>query len=183
MTSRERVTASLERREVDRVPMDLTCGGPNSAMDALLAHFGVTSDTELREMLDIDIRYVYPRYLGPAAQPPLGLEMGAESEFGGTEYMKCDFEGSGKIAGTYADDMGSRPFRHFTSVKEIENYRWPRAEWFDFSSLKEECSRYRDHAVICGGWAPLISRVFELFGMEKALLHFHDRPDLIRATI
>jgi len=36
---------------------------------------------------------------------------------------------------------------------------------------------------MCGGWAPVISRVFELFGMQKALLHVYDRPDLIHATI
>ena len=33
------------------------------------------------------------------------------------------------------------------------------------------------------GLAPILSRVFELFGMETALIHMHDSPNLIHATI
>ena len=71
----------------------------------------------------------------------------------------------------------------FTTVEDVESYSWPKTEWFDFSTLIEDCHRYRDYAVMCGGWAPLLSRVFELFGMEKALIYLYERPDLIHATI
>ena len=183
MNSRERVMGALERQKIDRIPVNLSCGGPNSAIDMLLSHFKVEHDEELRCEFNIDIRRVSPRYVGPAGQAPIGSESGADTVFGGTEYMKCDFDGSGGVAGTYADELGSRPFKHFTTVKEIEGYSWPTTEWFDFSFLKEDCHRYREYGVICGGWSPMRSRVFELFGMEKALTHFHDRPDLIHAAI
>jgi uroporphyrinogen decarboxylase len=183
VNSRERVLRALERQAIDRVPLDLTCGGPNSAMDALISHFGVENSDELRQALSIDLRGVSPRYIGPDRQAPVGSDTGSDTIFGGTEYMRCDFDGSGGIAGTYADDLGSRPFKHFTSVREIEEFSWPTIEWFDFSALNEDCRRYSEYGVRLGGWSPLISRVFELFGMEKGLTYFHDRPDLIHATI
>lgn len=183
MNSRERVQAALQRRWIDRVPVDLTCGGPNSAIDALLSHYQTEDVAELRVKMGIDIRHVSPRYIGPADQAPIGIAEGTTTVFGGTEYLQCDFDGSGGIAGTYADGLGSRPFKHFNSVKEIEAYSWPKLGWFDFSSLKEDCRQNSEFGVICGGWSPIVSRVLELFGMEKGLLNFHDRPDLIRATI
>ena len=184
MNSRDRVVGALERRKIDRVPLHLSCGGPNSAIDALLSHFEVENDDDLRRAMNIDIRRVTPQYVGPDGRALVGSESGSDTVFGGTEYMKCDFDGSGGVAGTYADELGRRPFKHFITVKEVEAYDgWPATAWFDFSSLKEDCRRYRDFGVMCGGWSPILSRVFELFGMEKALTYFHDRPDLIHATI
>ena len=58
MNSRERVIRALDRQETDRVPVGLSCGGPNSAMDALLSHFGVENGDELRRAMNIDIRGV-----------------------------------------------------------------------------------------------------------------------------
>lgn len=50
----------------------------------------------------------------------------------------------GGIAGTYADNVGSRLFRHFATVKQIESYAWPSADWFEYSSLEEDCRQFRD---------------------------------------
>jgi uroporphyrinogen decarboxylase len=183
MNSRQRVIGALERTEIDRVPVQLACGGPNSALDALLAHYQAVDRLDLLDKMQIDIRSVGPRYVGPSGQAPIGDETGAETVFGGSEYIRCDFEASGGIAGTYADDLGSRPFQHFTTVREIKEYAWPKIEWFDLSSIREDCRRYGEYAIVCGGWAPVISRVFELYGMRTALTHFYDRPDLIHATI
>ena len=183
MTSKERVKRSLERKDFDRVPLAFSCGGPNSALDALLSHFQTEDVDDLRAKLGIDVRSVFPVYVGPPGKARTGSDDGSETVFGGSEYVQCDYDGSGGIAGTYADEVGSRPFQHFTTVKEIESYAWPTTEWFDFTSLKDDCNRYRDYAVICGGWSPILSRVFELFGMETALTYFYDRPDLIHKTI
>ena len=183
MTSKERVLLSLERKETDRVPLALSCGGPNSAINTLLEHYRAENSDELMSTMGIDLRSVAPRYVGPDGMAPIGTEGGEATVFGGSEYVSCDFDGSGGIAGTYADDVGLRPFQNFESVAEIESYVWPDIDWFDFSHLKSECAGYSDFFVRCGGWSPMLSRVFELFGMEKALTNLYDRPDLARATI
>jgi len=183
MNSRERVIGALNRQTTDRIPVDLACSGPNSAIDKLLSHYGVDDREQLLQAMEIDIRHVSPQYIGPDGQAPIGSDSGMNTVFGGTEYMKTDFDGSGGIAGTYADDLGSRPFKNFTTVKEIEQFSWPTTEWYDFSIISDACQQYRDYGVILGGWSPIISRIFELFGMEKGLTYFYDRPDLIHATI
>lgn len=183
MTARERVLGALKRKKIDRIPLSLECGGPNSAHDALLKHFGLEDHEALLQAMDIDFRWVGPLYVGPKGRDLVGSSTGEDTLFGGTEYMSIDFDASGGIAGTYADGFGHRPFRDFTSVGQIEEYPWPSVEWFDFSSLAADCRRHERYCVRSGGWAPLVSRVFELFGMERGLTHFYDRPDLIHATI
>jgi uroporphyrinogen decarboxylase len=183
MNSRERVIGALERKKIDRVPTYLACRGPISAIDKLLSHFDVDNEEEVRRKLNIDIRGVAPRYTGPEGMAPISAVDGVDTVFGGSEYVKCDYDGSGGIAGTYADEFGHRPFKDVTTVKEIEEYSWPTTEMFDFSSIEEDCIQYRDYGIMCGGWAPILSRVFELFGMEKALMLFYDKPELIHAAI
>ena len=60
---------------------------------------------------------------------------------------------------------------------------WPKADWFNFDFLKEYCKQYQNFAVMLGGWSPILSRVFELFGIETTLTNFYRRPNLIRETI
>lgn len=174
---------ALQRESIDRVPRALGCGGPNSAYDKLVTHFGVEPGEELLQALEIDIRSVRPKYIGPDGQDLTGASTGEDSLFGGTEYMSIDYDGSGGIAGTYADDLGNRPFKHFTTVREIEEHAWPSVEWFDFSSVKENCRKHDEYCITSGGWAPMVSRVLELFGMEKGLIYFYERPDLVHATL
>jgi uroporphyrinogen decarboxylase len=182
MNSKERVIAALERRTLDRVPLDLVCGGPNSAHEDLCRYFKVSNDDQLRSKLNIDIRGVGPRYVGPVDRAP-GGNLGLATEFGGTEYMKCDYARSGGIAGTYSDIVGLRPLQKCTSLKDIEDYPWPDIEWFDFSNIRTDCNKHQKYAIMFGGWTPLLSRVFELFGMKTALINLHTRPDLIHAVI
>jgi hypothetical protein len=100
MNSRERVAGALERRKIDRIPLHLSCGGPNSALEALKAHYGAEDDDGLRDAMGIDIRRVSARYVGPDGKDPIGSDSGMDTVFGGTEYMACGFDGSGGIAGT-----------------------------------------------------------------------------------
>ena len=67
MNSRARVLGALERRQIDRVPVNLACGGPNSAVDKLLVHFQAKDREDLLVKMQIDIRTVSPRYVGPAS--------------------------------------------------------------------------------------------------------------------
>lgn len=178
MNCKERVIASLERREIDRVPLALACGGPNSAYEKLRLHFKAENNEELLLKMNIDIRTVSLRYVGP----PLG-DAGIATLFGGTEYMRCDYSRSGGIAGTYSDGLGIRPLQNCTTVKEVADYSWPKIEWYNFDEIKENCRRHREYAVVLGGWAPLLSRVFELFGIKTAFINLYRRPNLIREVI
>ena len=66
----ERVTAALERRPLDRVPMRLNARA--EVIADLKAHLGVDSDEALLQRLGIDFRYVTTRYAGPRPRPSCG---------------------------------------------------------------------------------------------------------------
>jgi len=175
MNSKERVIATLERRMVDRVPLDLQCGGPNSAEEKLCRHFNVKNLDELKSKMNIDVRYVFPRYAGPP-------DRNVWEEFGGTVIVWCDYSPLPQ-AHTYSDDIGTRPLQNIATVKEIANYPWPEIEWYNFDEIKNDCKRYSKYAVMLGGWSPILSRVFELFGMKTALINIYRRPNLVREVI
>jgi len=59
VSSRVRVIRALNKQEMDGVPVDLVCGGPNSAMDKLLGHYGVEDREQLLQVMNIDIRGLY----------------------------------------------------------------------------------------------------------------------------
>ena len=59
MSSRVRVIRALNKQETDRIPVDLACGGLNSAMDNLLSHYGVEDREQLLQVMNIDIRGLY----------------------------------------------------------------------------------------------------------------------------
>ena len=59
MSSRVRVIRALNKQETDRVPVDLAYGGPNSALDKLLPHYGVEDREQLLQAMNIDIRGLY----------------------------------------------------------------------------------------------------------------------------
>lgn len=94
MTSRERVIRAMKREEIDRVPLDLGCGGVNSAIEKLYSHFGTRDREEVWRAMDIDIRYVGPAYVGPEGKDFIGWDTETDTIFGGTEYMNIDYEES-----------------------------------------------------------------------------------------
>jgi uroporphyrinogen decarboxylase len=170
VTSRERVTRAMQRLEIYRVPLDLGCGGVNSAIDELYSHFDTRAREEVWKAMDIDIRHVGPVYVGPEGKDFIGWDTETDTLFGGTEYMDIDYEGSGGIAGTYSDDLGHRPFRDFTSVEEIESYEWPSVDWFDFSTLPEQCEKRKEYALVLGGWRGPIHRLRRRFRTQRDLM-------------
>jgi len=59
LNSSVRVIRALNKQETDRIPVDLACGEPNSAMDKLLSHYGVEDMEQLLQAMNIDIRGLY----------------------------------------------------------------------------------------------------------------------------
>ncbi|HID62494.1 MAG TPA: hypothetical protein EYP49_07090 [Anaerolineae bacterium] len=63
MNSKERVLAAINHVEPDRVPVDLWALPP--VTDRLRHHFGVEDDEAVWQALGVDLRSVWPAYVGP----------------------------------------------------------------------------------------------------------------------
>ncbi len=146
MTSKERVRQAVNHKQPDRVPANFECTG--AVMESLVKHFGYSDPEQVYERFDIDIRGVSPVYTGPELKSWYeGGDLVEESFWGwrtrrhwtGREYngITCHF-----------------PLDSLETVEELENYRWPSADWFDYESIKYQCEKYKDKAIIIGHEGP-----------------------------
>jgi uroporphyrinogen decarboxylase len=191
--SRERVLNATNHREPDQVPCDYW-GTPE--MDEILrGHFGASSLDEVREKLKVDMRYIYasgiiyeerkglygptPRYTGP--DRPVSDDGTFEDLWGVTR--KFAKVGSGNI---YREVI-KNPLRDFTTIEEIETFdKWPCAEDFDYSGLREECEKRKDYCLILGGMpgcATVFIQCWYLRGLDQILMDLILSPRLAHSII
>jgi len=193
LPSKKRVLDTINHNEPDRVPCDYW-GAPE--VDQRLMHqFSVRSLDEVRRSLKADISYIYasgiiyedrkglfgptPRYIGPSR--PFFEDGSFEDLWGVTRKF------SRVSSGNVYREVVKNPFRDFTSVEEIENYKkWPKAEDFDTSGLRGECEKRGDFALALGGMpgcATLFIQCWYLRGLDQILMDLILSPKLAHAII
>jgi uroporphyrinogen decarboxylase len=175
---RERVLQSVNHKEPDQVPCDYW-GTPESDQ-RLMDHFSAASLEDVRKSLRVDISYIYasgiiyvggkglygptPTYIGP--RRPVFEDGSFEDLWGVTrKFVKV-------TSGNTYREVIRNPLRDFTTVAEIENYdKWPKAEDFDYSSLREECEKRKEFALT---WRMLVvprcCQCWYLQGLDQILM-------------
>jgi len=159
MTSKERVLTALKHRQPDRVPINYV--GANSDIGTRLKeHFGLDMDDEdgLLKALNVDFRVIDAPYVGPQLHTPVenrnidplwGIRTRwIENESGGY-WDFCDF-----------------PLKQ-ASVEDIENWPMPSPDDFDYSVVKDLCSKYKDYCVVYGN--PCFGDVINSTGMIRTM--------------
>lgn len=177
MNSRQRVLKALRHEEPDRVP--LFYRDVPEVEKRLLKDLDLESRDELLEYLDIDFRWVGPDYIGPSLH-----QHGSNTrrDIWGAEYEYVRFSESAGYWQTV-----SHPLAGCDDPSALKDYPWPRLEWFDFSTLAEQVTRYNDFAIMT---APNFSSpgilqcpVQTLLGEEKSLMTMAINPDFFDALI
>lgn len=180
MNSRERVLASLKHKQPDRTP----CGYVSTPEINLLLrkHFQVDAvetdccvmgtsytDHESKQQMDavfdqlgVDFRFVGAFYTGPKLkqwpdgrfEDIWGVIRKPVSNMTATYYEATDF-----------------PYAAFTSAADVEKFRWPKEEWFDFSTIPAQCAKYKEYAIVFGspGNMDLINGTAFGRGVEQVL--------------
>jgi uroporphyrinogen decarboxylase len=158
MNSRERMLAAIERQPVDRIPTDIWATG--EVMAKLRAHFGESAD--LAAALHIDgFAGTAPDYVGPPL-PTVGPD--ETVDFWGIRSRKTAHEG-----GAYYEQC-FYPLASARTIDDLEAYRWPRADWFDYSGMRAKAAAgARTQAVMCGYMAPFYFHN-QLRGLEQSLV-------------
>ena len=166
MHSRERMLAAMDRRPVDRVPLDMWATG--EVVASLQRHFGESAD--VRACLGLDgFGGAGPRYIGPA--PSEGADMwGIRSRpvqnARGTYWEQCHF-----------------PLASASTLDDVEKFPWPSADWFEYGRLADELREIRKtRAVQVGYMAPFYYHNL-LRGLERSLLDPLECPDMAHAII
>jgi len=185
MNSHERVTASVDHREPDRVPFDLGAtpmtGMHTNAYRNLRKHLGFPElsdqiedriqqlahvDEDVHQCLKTDVRCILP-----GGSDKYQAMMRDEGDY--TCYT--DEFGVGwrkpKSGGFYFD-MYQHPFENAQSAADLENYRWPDPlEESRFKGVRERAQAARDagRAVVLGG---LCAGVSELHSWMRGYVNY-----------
>ena len=166
LTSRERVLATFDHAEPDRVPA--WCGSSAEFWAKAKRQLGL-DDEGLRIRFGDDFRRVWAKYTGP--QVPLQPRAVYATPFG------IQRHGMG-----YGQPM-SHPLADAT-IEQIHDYSWPDPDWMDVSAIRDEALTYdRQYAVLGGDWSPFWHDAIDLLGMENLLLRMYDEPDAVHAVI
>jgi len=166
MTPRARVLTAIDRRKPDRIPIGFDVHG--GILDKLFAHFGVNNRMALYEAMGIDgfsvftDSYVPPKFIGPE---PVTLADGSKSDFFGIISQK------------------HWPLAFASSVADLDRYRWPQADWFDYSGIRRRCIDVKAKGIVTvggeGGCG--ITHAINLRGYELALIDPMLAPKLTHA--
>ncbi|TFG50995.1 MAG: hypothetical protein E4H40_00015 [Candidatus Brocadiia bacterium] len=139
MTPKERVMTALAHKSPDRCPCDYI-GTPE--VDVKLKAFFKTDDMSVvLKKLGVDLRVVDAPYIGPALRT---WDDGRFENFWGSVRKPVRNE-----AGTYNEAV-ELPYAAFKTIKDVENFRWPKTEWFDYDIMVSQCRKYPEYAIVFG---------------------------------
>ena len=112
MEHKERVLEVIAHNDVDRVPVDYWA--TPSVNKRLMEYLGVFEQEELLQMLGVDIRYVFPPYVGPALR---SFCDGSREDIWGVRRKHV------KAGGAVYSEVSYSPLAEFTTIEELKVIR------------------------------------------------------------
>jgi uroporphyrinogen decarboxylase len=166
MTSKERVLTAVARRLPDRTPADYKA--EPAVNQYMMEHLQVPSYEHLLQRLEVDVRRLEPRYVGP---PFKTFADGVFEDYWGSRSKHLKVE-----HGSY-DMHVHTPLWDAQSVADLERHPWPSNDIFDYSVMRDQCVRGEGYAIMYEG-ADLFTRPCILRNMENVLLDMIERPEM-----
>jgi uroporphyrinogen decarboxylase len=171
MNSRERVLAAINHQPVDRIPTDIWATPEVWAM--LQAHFGPGID--VRNALHIDgMNSIAPIYKGP---PLPAMPAGETVDFWGIRRRKTHY-----ATGDYEEQYFA-PLAFARTIDDLDSYTWPSADWFDYSTMRQQAVQARHDRVLMWGYmAPFYFHNMTR-GLEQSLMDPLENPEMAHEII
>ena len=169
MNSKERVRAAVCRKKPDKAPANFEA--TDAAWEKLLKFHGLSDREELYRKYEIDIREIAPAYIGQELE---------QYEKDGAKYYKTPHgywmkeQWTGK---EFNAVVAKYPFGAETSAADIENFPWLSPDSFDYESIKRQCEKYKDKALIFGHEGPFQLSTF-MMSMENLFVKMALEPDV-----
>jgi len=180
MNSRERILAILNRKPVDRIPVDLWYTPQVGQM--LQEHFGSSDDLDLYKAIGLDkIVWVFMDYKSESGQTE-GAQAGAGAQ--GTRTMWGVPLKTVQAGRECYHEFVEPPMASYDSPSEVDRYPfWPDPDRFDYDGAAAGAERAsRDFAVI-GPWVSLFEIYCQLRGLEQSMMDIALNPALVEAIL
>ncbi|MHC4124067.1 MAG: hypothetical protein ACYSSI_10870, partial [Planctomycetota bacterium] len=142
MNSRERVLNTFNGRGYDRIPVKHE--GTPEVNHMIMDHFGLRNAEQLLRVVGDDFRYVEPVYCGPKLRK---FPDGSVEGYFGERYKYAEFEGGKYLEASYL------PFAGINRLEDLDRSHFPKADWFDYSTIRKQCESLHDEFAVCCGTA------------------------------
>ncbi len=169
MTPRQRWIATFEGRQTDRVTTDYW--GTAEATAKLNTATGLQDDAMWRH-LDVDlIKHVGARKFRE------GHPLIAHADQWGVVFRKMEY-GTGDY-----NEVDVSPLAGAESVRDVENFAWPKVEDHDFSPVAEAVAKDDGYRFIRGGAYEPFLIYCAMRGMEQAFSDMVEKPEIAEAAL
>ncbi len=179
MDARERVFLALAHEQPDRIPIDYWA--TSTVSERLRNHFGLSTQEELLQHLDVDIRYIDgPKYIGPEPQVH---EDGSVDDHWGVPRVRVQ-TGAGEHTSVYQEVINF-PLSGAESLDEIRDYpKWPSPDWFDYDCVRRQVAEARQTGKVVVFMGDRMNRAAQLKpamylrGIDQILMDLALDPDI-----
>lgn len=150
-------------REVDRVPVFYH--GTQLINNELCRRLGLPPEEEvLLNHMDVDVRFLRPQFVpGPGR---FEMQMGA---------AHARIHGHSDSGDSVNEGY---PLQHCSSVDEINAWKWPSADWYDYKINKQVQNTCRGRAVMAYDMGIIFLYAMGLRGMEDIMLDMAGNPEM-----
>ncbi|TFG68089.1 MAG: uroporphyrinogen-III decarboxylase-like protein [Anaerolineales bacterium] len=171
MNNRERMLAAIHHQPVDRIPTDIWA--TPEVWAKLQTHFG--ADVDVRDALHIDgMNSIAPIYQGPDLPK---IPSNETVDFWGIRKRRTQY-----ATGTY-DEQFFYPLAYAKSIDDLRHYTWPSADWFDYSTMREQALEARKKRVLMWGYMAPFYFHNMLRGLEQSFIDPLEDPELTHAIV
>jgi uroporphyrinogen decarboxylase len=170
---RERVLLALAHRDTDRVPVDFLA--TPETWTRLKEHLGIPDEETVLRTLGVDLRHPRQAYIGP---PLRRYSDGSWADAWGVRRRSIP-----NPRGAY-DEMVEHPLAALQDASGLDDYPWPRPEWWDACSLADEIRRLdaeSSYAIALeefGDPGGIFEIAWYLRGMEQFLIDMAESPEI-----
>lgn len=164
MNGRERVLASIAHEKPDRIPCDLWA--EPGVWQRLRKDLGVRTEEDVRKRLEVDIRYLSPRY------PPDTITNGVKQNMWGERWEKTS-----TVYGVEWEHTRGVLY-DAQSVSDLERFPWPTCDQVDYSRVAEDVRQWDGYAIFCGN-ADFFERPGLVVGLENILVDMVTSPEMV----
>lgn len=179
MNARDRVLSILERRPVDRVPVDLWYTSEIAA--ALLDYCHATDEPAMWRKLGLDkIAWVFMNYRSDVGVfgAQVGAQAGGQRTAWGVPLQEI------QAGPARYDEFAGAPLRGYGDVADLDRYLfWPSAEHFDYAEARQAASRLAPDFAVIGPWVSLFEIYCQMRGLEQSMIDLADAPAYVDAVL
>lgn len=176
MNSKERVRIALDHmrpERPDRVPIGFS--STPEAKEKLKNYLDIYDDGELLKRLGVDYRLVSPEYIGPKDK---NWGMGIYTP--GKDIWGVERRTVKNPYGEYLE-ISKYPLENIKTIEELDKYPWPKIEWFNFDSIKNQLDKLEeedDYWIRMEISGSVLGYAWYMRGFDKFLLDMADNPIL-----